>query len=153
MVFEEFTQKQEAVNGQERLTIEKLNSLDVAGEYLPGPEGRLTYKFLNVQKTDSSSSFVLETTGPKVVFCCFHFDDGKFKHPETKQEISIEELLAYFSEKFSDFDRLVCSCCNPDGAREIFNQISNPPIILGSGSSEYKTVHNSRENFILISPS
>lgn len=94
-------------------------------------------------------AFYLDAKGKSIVCFSFHHDDGKFEHPEDKHEVSPDEILEYANEKFSDADEIIYSCCYPDEARK---NIQKPVLIIGAGSSEYRTVHNSINHSITISP-
>lgn len=136
------------VESVEQSVTERLDSLGVNYECTKDDNGKLIYRFFNVNGLEGGA-FSLDAQGKSVVFQSFHFDDGKFKNPIDKSEITPNELLEMIKEKFPDADEFVYSCCNPDGARSLFHDDSR--IILGSGSSEYKTVHNSFSNVITVS--
>jgi len=132
----------------EKTILEKLDSLGVNYKCSKNREGRLIYTFLNVQEA-GDGAFYLDAKGKRIVYFSFHHDDGKFKHPEYKQETSPDEILKYANEKFSDADEIIYSCCYPDEARK---NIQKPVLIIGAGSSEYRTVYNSINHSITVSP-
>ncbi|HPL92965.1 MAG TPA: hypothetical protein PLB38_01625 [bacterium] len=132
----------------EKTVLEKLDSLGVNYKYSKNRDGRLIYTFLNVQEA-GGGAFYLDAKDKKIVYFSFHHDESKFKHPEDMHEISSDELLDYANKKFSDADEIIYSCCYPDTARKRFQK---PVLIIGAGSLEYRTVHNSINNSITCSP-
>jgi len=68
-----------------------------------------------------------------------------------KDETTPEEFLESMNQRFPGADEIIYSCCYPDEARVAFQGSEDKPLIIGSGSVEYKTVHNSRKNFITVS--
>ncbi|MFA5124341.1 MAG: hypothetical protein WC473_00740 [Patescibacteria group bacterium] len=132
----------------EKTILERLDSLGINYKYSKNQDGRLTYIFLNVQEA-GNGAFYLDAKDKRIAFFSFHYDGGKFKHPEDKHEVSSDELLGYANERFSDVDEIIYSCCYPDDVRRI---VQKPLLIIGSGPSEYRTVYNSRNHSITISP-
>ncbi len=130
---------------------ERLNSLGINYKY--GKKflyGKPEYKFFNVENA-GPGAFWLDASGKKIVFQTFHFDDGKIKNLVDGKETTAENFIAMIKELFPEAEEFVFSCCYPDDARTAFQGISNEPIIIGSGISEYKTVHNSYNNSITVS--
>ena len=153
MGFEFFQKKEETdetIELDEKLVLEKLNSLGIKYKY-KNIDGKLTYTFLNVQDA-GGGAFLLDAGGKKIIFQTFHLDDGKFKDPVNKNETSFGDLSRSVSEKFLDADSIIYSCCYPKDARETLKTSGDEAIIVGSGSVEYKTIHNSVRNFITVSP-
>ena len=151
MSFENFFSKEKENNSSEsaeKIILAKLDSFGINYKHSKDRDGRSTYAFLNVQEADGGA-FYLDAKDKKVLYFSFHHDEGKFKHPEDGHEISSDELLGYTNEKFSDVDEIIYSCCYPDDARKKFQE---PLSIIGSGPCEYRTVYNSRNHSIVISP-
>lgn len=136
----------------EREIVEKINSLGINYEHLER-KGKSIYTFFNV-KPEGHNAFLLDTNeGKKVIFQTIHFDKDEFKNPsEITGKVSPEEMFQYVSKKFNDADEIIYNCCYPDDAKEVVKGMKNKPIIIGSGSSEYRTVYNSNKNFITVSP-
>jgi len=144
----------ESIDMIEKSIIEKLDSLGINYKHLKNKDGKLIYRFFNVKEL-GRGIFHLDAKDKNIIYHAFHFGKGKFKHPENKNaknNISSDKILKYLKEKFSDADEFVLSCCYPDKARKKFEETSNKPIILGSGDSEYNTIHNSKKHFITLSP-
>jgi len=140
------------VENSENSILQKLNSFGLNYEYKKDKDGKLIYQFNNVKEADGGA-FWLDSKDMKILFQTFHFDEGKFKNPTDKSEITSDELFKYISEKFPDANEIVYSCCHPDDAKiALENTPNNKLLIIGSGSSEYKTIHNSNKNFIKVLP-
>ena len=139
-----------SLEGPEEPIVEKLLELGVNFNVTRNWDGRFIYKFLDVVEV-GPGAFWLDSGDKKILFLASHFDGGKFRNLEDGREVLPEELLESISKKFSEADEIICSCCSPDDARAAFQDLDVKPIIIGSGRIKYKTVHNSRKNFITVS--
>ncbi len=90
-------------------------------------------------------SFYMEDGG---VYLSVHFDGERFRHPETKEEISIHDFL---NEMKADLhaNKIVLSCCYPDAAKKIIGEVSGVTI-LGSGNCEVQTKYNNKRKVITV---
>jgi len=96
-----------------------------------------------------------ETTVPYVfrisedtIFTHIHFDEGVFKHPKDKKEVSIEDFIDEIKSSFPS-DKILVSCCYPDKARALLPNDINVEI-LGEGDTEYKTLYIKKEKKIIV---
>lgn len=138
------------LEGPENPIVGKLSELGVNFNVTRNWDGRLIYKFLDVVEV-GPGAFWLDSGDKKILFLASHFDGGKFKNLEDGREILPEEFLESISKKFPEADEIIYSCCFPDDARAAFQDLDVKPVIIGAGRVKYKTVHNSRKNFITVS--
>jgi hypothetical protein len=142
-------EKTNPIETSNQVIIEKLDSLGVNYKSSINGNSESEYTFFNVLE-EGSGVFSLDAQGKRVIFQTLHFDENNFKHPDNKKNtISPKDLLTYTAEKFPDADEIIYSCCNPEEARKKINS----HLIIGSGFSEYRTVYNSRNHSVTVSPS
>lgn len=148
MNMEGFKQKNEDQNPLESRDVEvsdKLSSLGIKFESSINNEGKLVYTFPNVKKL-GHSAFLLDTDNKKIIYQALHFGEDKFEEPGSKKEVKPDELIQYLSEKFPEADNIIFSCCNPDRARTFFTVTDDKIIFIGTGSGNYSTWYNDKEN-------
>ena len=83
------------------------------------------------------------------IYSSIHFDEGKFKHPQNKEEdIDPVDFVEDLKNEFS-VSEIILSCCYPDKAREVLGDMDGVELI-GSGDSEVRTVFNNVKNEIRV---
>lgn len=123
----------------------KLSSLGIKFERSINSGGELVYTFSNVRKLDHNA-FLLDTNSKKIIYQSLHFDGEKFEEPKSKKEVAPRELIQYLSEKFSEADNFIFSCCFPDKARAFLADMDDKIIFIGTGFGPYSTWYNDKEN-------
>jgi hypothetical protein len=99
----------------------------------------------NVTETKYPYAFYLEDGS---AYVCVHFDGKTFRHPSTKEEISIRDFVEEMKANLGR-NTITLSCCYPDAAKQIIGEIPNVTVI-GSGNCETQTKYNNKKGEIIV---
>ena len=141
------TEQKETLESRDLEIMGKLNSLGVMFDYSINNEGNLVYNFYDAKRLEHAA-FLLHTDNKIIVYQALHFGEDKFKEPESKKEVTPDELVQYLSEKFPDANKIIFSCCNPDRAKTFFAETNGKIIFIGTGNGTYSTWYNENEKML-----
>lgn len=136
----------------EQTALKRLDALGVRYRREGDSAEGAKYVFPNVRGAGGGAFWLDTNGGAKVILQSFHFDKEMNSGLSDENSATLRGPTESFPERFPDANETVYSCCSPDDARTAFQTTHLTPLIIGSGSSEYRTVHNSRKNLITVSP-
>lgn len=82
------------------------------------------------------------------IYLSLHFNGEHFRHPETREDISVHNFLREAMNEFG-VDSLTISSCYPEKAREMLKDMPNVTV-LGSGNCEVRTTYNEKTEIVTV---